>query len=123
MQTYYDNELKGANLALHFRSFENWDGVQMLVANMPDDEADGEWKVHTLKEMRLNDTNQHLVKYWSQDIINSQGWSMRQRAYAEHFILAPQYCFNSDTPPKHFYTEMQTADWWWETQVRRDTRG
>jgi hypothetical protein len=48
---------------------------------------------------------------------------MRQPAYAEHLIYAPQRCFNSDTQPKRFYTELHTADWWWETQVSGDTRG
>jgi hypothetical protein len=26
-------------------------------------------------------------------------------------------------PPKRLYTEMHTVEWWWETQVRRDSRG
>jgi hypothetical protein len=49
-------------------------------------------------------------------------WLMRQPAYAGHQIYAPQHCSNSDTPLKHLYTEMYTADCWWETQVLRDTR-
>jgi hypothetical protein len=48
---------------------------------------------------------------------------MRHQAYAEHLIYDPQSCFNSDTPPTRLYTEMHTGDWWWETQVRRDTPG
>jgi hypothetical protein len=48
---------------------------------------------------------------------------MRLQPYAEYFIFAPLRCFKSDTPLKRLYTEMHTADWWWETQVRRDTRG
>jgi len=47
---------------------------------------------------------------------------MRQPAYTEHLIYAPQLCFNSDTPPKRLYTEMHTADWWWVTQLSRDSR-
>jgi len=43
---------------------------------------------------------------------------MRQPAYTEHLIFAPQRSFNSDTPPKRLYTELHTVDWWWETQVR-----
>jgi hypothetical protein len=50
-------------------------------------------------------------------------WLMRQPAYAEHLIFATQRCFNTHMPPKRLYTEMHTADWWWETQVRRVTRG
>jgi len=36
---------------------------------------------------------------------------MRQPAYAELHIYNPEHGFNSDTPPKHLYTEMPTADW------------
>ena len=48
---------------------------------------------------------------------------MLQPTYAEDLIYAHQRCFASDTPPKRLYTEMHTADWWWETQVRGDTPG
>jgi hypothetical protein len=48
-------------------------------------------------------------------------WLMRKPADVEHLIYAPQRFFNSDTQPKCVYTEMHTADWWWETQVRRDS--
>jgi hypothetical protein len=48
---------------------------------------------------------------------------MGQPAYAEHLIYAPQRCYNSNMPPKLLYTEMHTADWWWEKQVRKDSRG
>jgi hypothetical protein len=113
-KTYYDNVLKEENTALHFRSFKNGDGVQKLVASMPDDQAVREWEQHTLEDMRWNDNH---------NIIKSMRWLMRQPAYAEHFIYAPQRCFNSDMPPKRLYTGMHTADWWWETQVRRDSRG
>jgi hypothetical protein len=123
LKTYYDNVLKEKDTALLFPMFKNGDGIQKRVASMPDDQALGEWELHTLEDMRWNDNHQPPIKYCSRDIIKSMRWFMWQPAYAEHLIYAPQGCLNSDIPPKRFYTEMHTADWWWETQVRRDTRG
>jgi hypothetical protein len=122
MKTYYDNVLKEKNTALRFRSIKILDGVQKLVATMRDDQALGEWELHTLENMKWNDNHQPLIKYWSRDIIKSMRCLMRQPSYAEHHIYTPQRRFNSNTPPKHLYTEMHTVDWWWKTQARRDTR-
>jgi len=123
MKTYYDKVLNGENTALHFPSFKNVDGIQKLMASMPDHQALREWELHTLKDMRWNDNHQWPIKNWSRDIIKGMRWLMQQPADAEHLICTPQHCFNSDTPPKRLYTEMHTADWWWETQVSSDTWG
>ena len=121
MKTYYDNALKEENTALGLRSFKNGDGVQKLVANMSDDMARREWELHTLEDLEWNDNHQRPIKHWSRDIIKGMRWLMRQPANAEHHIYAPQGCFHSDTPPEWLYTDMHTADCWWETQVRTDT--
>ena len=123
MKTYYDNRLKEENNALRFPTFKNGDGVQKLVATIQDDQVLGEWKLHTHKNMRWNDNHPRPIISWSRDIIKSMRWLMRQAVYAEHFIFALQCCFDSDTLPKRLYTEMHTADRWWETQVRDDTWG
>jgi hypothetical protein len=98
MKIYYDNVLKEENTALHFARLNNGDGVQKVVATKPDDQALGEWKLHTLEDINWHDNHQHPIIYWSRHIIKSIRWLMRQSAYVEHLIYAPQNCVNSDTP-------------------------
>ena len=65
MMTYYDNMLKEENATLRFASFKHGDGIQKLMASVPDDQALQERELHTLEDMRWNDNDQCPVKYWS----------------------------------------------------------
>jgi len=122
MKTYYDNMLKKENTTLRFPSFKNGDGVQKVVARMPYDQALKEWHLYTVEDMRWIDNHLCPIKYWSQEIIKSMRWLMRQPAYAEHLIYPFQRCFKSEMSPQCLDTEIHSGDWWFETHGRRVTR-
>ena len=63
MKTYYDNGLKEENTALRFQCSKTRDGVQRLMACMSDDQAHVESELHTVKDMRWNESDQRPIKY------------------------------------------------------------
>jgi hypothetical protein len=77
MKTYNDNVQKEENTALRFPSFKISDGVQKLVASLPDDLALREWELQTIEDVKWNDDHQHTIKYCSRHIIKSMRWLIR----------------------------------------------
>jgi hypothetical protein len=64
MKIYYDTVLKEEDTTLRFPGFKNGDGVQKLVASIPDDQAVEEWDLHTLEDIRWKDNPQRPIKSW-----------------------------------------------------------
>jgi len=83
----------------------------------------GSWNLHTLEDIRWKDSHQHPIRCWSRAIITSMKWLVWQPAYAVHFCYAPPHSFDSDMPLQRLNSEIHTADWWLETQLRMDTWG
>ena len=65
-------------------------------------------------ETTLESGEQSTTFYYC-NIVSCVRYLIRQVAYKEHIVYAPirEYDSNGD----QLYTEMHTADWWWETQV------
>jgi len=63
--------LKEEHTTLRFPMVKFENGVQMLVANMPDDFALIVCEQYTLEDMGWNDNHQHPNNYWSRDIIKT----------------------------------------------------
>jgi len=122
MKLYYDNMMKEENTAQHLGSLKNMNGFQQLMASMRDTQVVGECELHTLGDMRWNDNHTPPVKYCSRNIIKSMLWLLLQTHYSLHHIYAPQNWCIGDTPLKLLYTQIQTADWTWDTKVRRETQ-
>jgi len=70
MKTYYENMQKEKNTSIRFPRFINRNRLQQLVASMQGDQADAEWKLHTIEDMQWNHNHQHPIKYWGRDILN-----------------------------------------------------
>ena len=61
------------------------------------------------------ESGEQSTTFYYRNIVSCIHYLIRLVAYKEHMVYAPirEYDSNGD----QLYSEMHTADWWWETQV------
>jgi hypothetical protein len=62
------------------------------------------------------DDGKHSTTFYYRDVIGCVHYLIRQIAYRPDMVYAPIREY--DSSGDRLYSEMHTADWWWETQVR-----
>jgi hypothetical protein len=68
------------------------------------------------------DDGKHSTTFYYRNVIDCVRYLIRQIAYRPDMVYAPIREY--DSSGDRLYSEMHTADWWWETQVRnRSVRG
>jgi len=91
--------------------------LQKKIDQMEDGLGVDSWEKSRLENITWNEQHAGVpIEFWYRDIIERVKWLLRQPAYAEHLLYAPQQQF--DEHGRRVYGEMHTADWWWEWQLR-----
>lgn len=72
--------------------------------SLPEDEA-------TLPQSRKQE------RFYYRDPVECARFLLGQPCFAKNTVFAPVREWNGDTPRRTVYSEMHTAEWWWETQV------
>jgi hypothetical protein len=105
---YFDEELCSADN----RSFTSGHTLWKLL-----DRAISEDMPHIKEEIyKFNVINSNDTQFLYRDIIECVQYLLRQPAYTEHLVVAPIKEYNDEG--ERMYSEINTADWWWNTQVR-----
>jgi len=105
IDTYCADELGGTDA----RSFRSAYTMQQHL-----DELDpfGDYLVWT--EAAIDD-GQHVTTFYYRNVIDCVRFLIHQVAYRSEMVYAPVREYNSSG--ERLYSEMHTADWWWDTQV------
>jgi len=61
------------------------------------------------------DDGQHATTFYYQNVIDCVRFLICQVVYRSEIVYAPVREYNSSG--ERLYSEMHTADWWWDTQV------
>ena len=92
-------------------SFTSAYSLYKLVDTMDRDLVPSSWKT---AEVQLWTGS---IQYRYRDPVAIVTYLMRQRTFVNHMFYSPVQEF--DTAGERIYSEMHTADWWWQTQVSR----
>jgi hypothetical protein len=112
------NELLGKNSDMPFipEVYEEISSAYTLrkkVAEMQDGIGDN-WSTFT-SEYNWNNSSDHGKVSWRQrDLESTLKWFLRQSYLKEHLVFAPVKVMENGN---RVYSELHTADWWWEVQV------
>jgi hypothetical protein len=97
-------------LAASDGSFSSGHTLRKLISKMDIDIGENSWST---QEMEFCGSTETLYYRNPVQIIS---YLLRQRAYVNDLVYAPIREFNTDG--ERVYSEMHTAEWWWETQVK-----
>lgn len=95
------------------RHFTSSYKLNQCIDAMPDGMGWDSWKDVTLPDVTWNDKSTEPISFFYRDPVECIKYLLRQPMFAGRLHYAPRRRFNDG---ERLYTEMHTADWWWETQ-------
>jgi hypothetical protein len=105
-------------------SFKSAYTLNKRIDEMPDGLGWQSWQ-HTTTSLtwKIDDSEtREPVTFYYREPLDCAKWLLGQRAYKQHLVYAPEQRFyygnTSAGTKRRLFSEMNTAEWWWETQVR-----
>ncbi|KAF8415030.1 hypothetical protein EV426DRAFT_579132 [Tirmania nivea] len=101
---YSEKSRTDANLRFSFRSASTlYQKIDQMITDPP-------WK-NGFVDFNLAKN----MEFWYRNILESLKYLLRRKSFAPYMCWAPVKQF--DTQQERVYTEMNTASWWWDTQM------
>jgi hypothetical protein len=110
-------------------SFKSAYTLNKRIDEMPDGLSWKSWQHATTSlTWKIDDSSSETrepVTFYYREPLECAKWLLGQRAYEKHLVYATEQRFyqeNTSTGTwRRVYSEIDTADWWWETQVKTAT--
>jgi len=115
--TYIDSFFKTptGRRAAERGSFKSNYKLRQLINEMTDGLSLASWKLDEI-DVRTASGRPEKLQFYHREPLDVIRWLIGQPANAEHLVYAPVQQYAGS---RRIYSEMHTADWWWETQVGR----